>query len=292
LRNVSPVNKSYGKDGWFVKTFEEQKAFLARMNVIDDQFFQKVVEDREVCEEILRILLQKPDLHVVDYQAQRHLRNIGAHSVILDLLCQDDTGALFNVEVQKADNDDHQKRMRFNISNIDTTFVEKGIDYKDLPDVFAIFLSQFDLFQENRTTYHVHRAITETGTRVENGIHEIYINTAIDDGTAISQLMQFFLHSVGDNPLFPKLTKRVHYFKEEQKGVAAMTNVFEEYAEERAKERVKEAQREFQKESQEKERATALNFLKEGVSVETIAKALPSLSLDFIKQLKQQLPQA
>jgi hypothetical protein len=200
LRNVSPVDKSYGKDGWFVKTFEEQKAFLARMNVIDDQFFQKVVEDREVCEEILRILLQKPDLHVVDYQAQRHLRNIGAHSVILDLLCQDDTGALFNVEVQKADNDDHQKRMRFNISNIDTIFVEKGIDYKDLPDVFAIFLSQFDLFQENRTTYHVHRAITETGTRVENGIHEIYINTAIDDGTAIAVPDQ---KSVGHNAIFP-----------------------------------------------------------------------------------------
>jgi hypothetical protein len=271
-----------------VKTFEEQKAFLARMNVIDDQFFQKVVEDREVCEEILRILLQKPDLHVVDYQAQRHLRNIGAHSVILDLLCQDDTGALFNVEVQKADNDDHQKRMRFNISNIDTTFVEKGIDYKDLPDVFAIFLSQFDLFQENRTTYHVHRAITETGTRVENGIHEIYINTAIDDGTAIAALMQFFLHSVGDNPLFPKLTKRVHYFKEEQKGVAAMTNVFEEYAEERAKERVKEAQKEFH----EREKITALKLLKKGMSIETIAEVLPSLSLDFIKQLKQQLPQA
>jgi hypothetical protein len=77
--------------------------------------------------------------------------------------------------------------------------------------------------------------------------------------------------------LFPKLTKRVHYFKEEQKGVAAMTNVFEEYAEERVKETAKE---------------TALKLLRKGISIETIAEVLPSLSLDFIKQLKQQLPQA
>jgi lysyl-tRNA synthetase class I len=108
--------------------------------------------------------------------------------------------------------------------------------------------------------------------------------------------MQFFLHSVGDNPLFPKLTKRVHYFKEEQKGVAAMTNVFEEYAKEYAEgyaeERVKEAKKEAQREFHEREKTTALKLLKKGMSIETIAEVLPSLSLDFIKQLKQQLPQA
>ena len=34
-----------------MKTFEEQKALVRRMNVIDDQFFQKIAEDKEVCEE-------------------------------------------------------------------------------------------------------------------------------------------------------------------------------------------------------------------------------------------------
>jgi predicted transposase/invertase (TIGR01784 family) len=281
-----------------MKTFAEQKALVARMNVIDDQFFQKVVEDREVCEEILRILLQKPHLKVVDNQPQRYLRNIGAHSVILDLLCEDETGTLFNVEVQKSDKkDNYQKRMRFNISNIDTSFVEKGISYEKIPDVYAIFISQFDVFAENCTSYHIDRAIRETGTIVENGIHEIYINTAIDDGTLISKLMQFFQHSVGNNPLFPKLSHRIEYFKEVQEGVLNMSNVFEEYAEEYAAEKVKQVRAEMEVEAKatakaEVETSTAMKLLKKGIPVETILEALPSLSMDFIKQLKQQLPQS
>ena len=82
-----------------------------------------------------------------------------------------------------------------------------------------------------------------------------------------------------------------------------MGNVFDEYAELK----VKEAEKEFQKKIkatkkaarktteqalQEKEKATAVNLLKKGIAIETIAEVLPSLSLEFIKQLKQQLPQA
>lgn len=257
---------------------EEQYALVARMNVMDDPLFQKIAEDPEVCEEILRILLHKPQLKIVANQTQRYLRNLNAHSVILDLLCQDDTGSLYNVEVQKSDNDDHQKRVRFHISNMDTSFVEKGGKYEDLPDVYTVFISSFDLFHENCTAYHIQRAIQETGTPVHNGIHEIYVNTAVDDGTDTARLMQYFANtgSNGD-PLFPKLTARVRFFKQEQKGVFEMLSVFDEYAEQKV---------------QEAEKTTANNLLKEGLSIDFIAKVLPSLSVDVIKQLKQQLPQA
>ena len=81
-----------------MKTYEEQKSFVAKLNVIDDVFFHKMAEDKEVCEEILRILLSKPNLKVIESQVQRYLRNIGAHSVILDVLCQDENGDYINVD--------------------------------------------------------------------------------------------------------------------------------------------------------------------------------------------------
>ncbi len=114
---------------------------------------------------------------------------------------------------------------------------------------------------------------------VENGVHEIYANTAVNDGTDIAQLLQYFKKTTDANAQakFPKLVERVKFFKEEQEGLKIMGNVFDEYAAQKVK---------------ESETKTAINFLKEGVSAEIIAKALPSLSLDFIKQLKQQLPQA
>ena len=37
--------------GSFMQTYEEQKAFVSKLNVIDDVFFQKMAEDGEVAEE-------------------------------------------------------------------------------------------------------------------------------------------------------------------------------------------------------------------------------------------------
>ena len=176
----------YNKGEKNMKTLVEQMALIQSLNVIDDIFFHKIAEDPEVCEEILRIILEKPKLKVIQCQVQRFLRNNGAHSVILDALCEVDDGAVANIEVQKADDDNHQKRVRFNQSNIDTVFTEKGIKYEELPDVYMIFISRFDIFGYGRTVYHIDRVIRETGIEVENGVHEIYANTAVNDRTQIA----------------------------------------------------------------------------------------------------------
>ena len=177
-----------------MKTYEEQQTLVSQLNVMDDLFFQKMVEDMDVCEEMLRILLTMPALKMAQTQPQRFIRNVDAHSVVLDLLCEDENGNIITVEVQKTDNDDHQKRMRYNLANIDTTFVEKGIKYADLPDIYAIFISPFDLFRANCTAYHVNRCLLETGDIVNNGIHELYVNAAVNDGSDIVDLMQYFMN--------------------------------------------------------------------------------------------------
>lgn len=69
-----------------MKTLEEQMALVQSLNVIDDMFFHKIAEDKEVCEETLRIILEMPKLRVIQSQVQRFLRNNGAHSVVLDAL--------------------------------------------------------------------------------------------------------------------------------------------------------------------------------------------------------------
>lgn len=259
-----------------MQTYEEQKAFVAKLNVIDDVFFQKMAENQEVAEEILRIILEKPKLKVIDSKVQRFLRNTGAHSVVLDLICEVEDHSIISCEVQKADDDDHQRRVRFNRSNIDTIFVEKGLDYKDLPDVYVIFISKFDVFHENRTIYHIDRVIQETGTVVENGTHEIYVNTAVDDKSDIAELMQYFKKSVGEHPKFPKTCNRVNYFKQTQEGASLMCKVVEDYAAEKLR------QAEIQ---------TAENFLKNGVSVDIVAKSIPTLTREFIVELSKKILQ-
>ena len=215
------------------------------MNLMDDQFFQKVVQDIESCEEILRIILQMPDLKVLSNQIERTIPVLTAHAVKLDLICEDCNGNIFNVEVQKANDTNHQKRVRYNMACVDTLSAEKGINYKDLPDVYVIYISAFDLFQQGKTIYHVQRSICETGTVIENGTHEIYVNTTVDDGSDIAQLMQYFKNSTGIHPLFEKLSSQVYYYKESPKGAKNMKSVFDEYAEEVAAEKVAERDKEM-----------------------------------------------
>ena len=264
-----------------LKTFEEQKLRTQRMNLIDDPFFQKIAENTEACEELLRVLLDKPGLTIVENQTQRHLRNLHARSVILDVLCKDADGSLYNIEVQKDDKKNHtnmdktyQKRVRFNLANLDTVFAEKGISFDQLPDIYSVFISELDPFQKGHTTYHIHRAITETKDIVENGLHEIYVNAAASDGSANAELMQYFMNSNGYHPKFKEISKQVMYFKESHKGVSEMANVFDEYAEEKI---------------MEKDKITITKLLKNGVSVELLANSFTSLSKECIQELKDRL---
>ena len=218
-----------------MKTMAEQQALISRLNLMDDLFFHKVAEDPGACEEMLRIILKQPGLQVKACQPQRYLRNLDAHSVILDVVCTDETGRIFNIEVQKKDNDDHQRRVRFNISNIDTSFMEKGISYQDFPDVCVVFISQFDIFEMEQTLYHVCRTLKGTDKYVENGTHEVYVNAAVNDGSVIAELMQYFINTTGYHENFKAVCDRVQYLKQSNEEVTSMSSVIEEYAEKYAK---------------------------------------------------------
>lgn len=207
---------------------------------IDDIFFFKLAEDKEFCEELLQIILEDKNIKVLKHKPQSVLRNIKGRSVILDLECTGEDGALFGVEIQKSDNDDHQKRVRYNMANIDTSESEKGIKFKELKNIYMIYISRFDIFGKGKTIYHIDRIIRETGEIADNGTYEIYVNTKINDGTDIAEYMQILEQkTIPDNPKFPKLCKAIQGIKT-GKGDRNMCNAVQEYAEEYAKEYAKE----------------------------------------------------
>lgn len=207
------------------KTMAERKAYVAQLNVVDDVFFNKIVEDPEVCEEILRVILNMPTLRVIKLEVQRFIRNVGTKSVILDVLCQDDTGKLMNMEMQKANDDDHIKRVRYYAANLDTLAAEKGKEYHELPDLYMVYITRKDFLQGKKVIYHVERRLAETGKVVYNGVNEIYVNTAIYDGTNLAELMRLFTNSSYYDPKFPKTSARIRYFKEENEGVNIMCDL-------------------------------------------------------------------
>ena len=82
-------------------------------------------------------------------------------------------GAKVDIEVQKDDNDDHQKRVLFNAAAVILNETPKGIKkFRDVPDVVVIFISKFDMFKKGKMFYKVDRILSGLGDVVYNGMSE------------------------------------------------------------------------------------------------------------------------
>ncbi|MCR4745829.1 MAG: hypothetical protein K5894_11475, partial [Lachnospiraceae bacterium] len=53
-------------------------------------------------------------------------------------------GVLVNIEVQRADNDDHLRRVRFNASSITVKDSNTGEKFENVKDVYVVYISEND----------------------------------------------------------------------------------------------------------------------------------------------------
>ncbi len=178
-----------------------------RLNPIDDLMFRKMAEDKEFCQEILRVILDDDNLIVLESIPQWIGTNLQGRSVILDAKCIKGDGTQVDIEIQKADDDDHQRRVRYNGAILTTNITNPGIKFENVPDVCVVFISKFDIFGGNLPLYHVDRVVMETGKIVDNGFEEIYVNTQINDGSKVSELMEVFVYDDVYNDKFPKTSE-------------------------------------------------------------------------------------
>lgn len=231
----------YVKDNYNMSTTGKNSVFekVKKLRPIDDVFFEKLIEDRWVCEEILRVILEDGNLQVLSVAPQCNQRNLYGRSVRLDALCKLGNGSICNIEVQTSDNDDHVKRVRYNEACITANNTEVGTKFINVPDVTMVYISAFDIFEKGKTIYHCKTVVEETKEVIDNGVVEIYVNTAIDDGSTIAELMQCFLQEQVNNEKFPQLSRRVWYYKNDEGGKNTMCKIVDDYAQEVALENIK-----------------------------------------------------
>ena len=203
--------------------------FVQKLRPIDNAFFPVLGQDPGVMEEILRVILNDDTLTVEKVIAEYTLPNLSGRGVRLDSFCETGDGHRINVEVQKADDDDHIRRCRYNAAGMTWKEAEKGTRFKDLPDVCVVYITEHDFLHGGRTVYHVDKILRENGSIIDDGSSVIYVNTAVNDGSAISDLMRCFLQKTVNDPRFPRLSERVHQYKNTEKGAAEMCEELERY---------------------------------------------------------------
>lgn len=203
-----------------------------KLNPIDDLMFRTMAEDKNFCEEILRVFLSDPRLSVLESTSQYAGTNLQGRSVILDAKCILGDGRETDIEVQKANDTDHQRRVRYNGASLTTNLTDPGAKFQNIPDVCVVFISRFDLFSGNRSLYHVDRVIRETGKVVDNGFEEVYVNAKVKDGSEVAELMEVFVDDAAYNSKFPVTSVSKRRYKETEEGQQVMCEIMEKIAQE------------------------------------------------------------
>lgn len=256
-----------------MKEKQKIKKVIEQLNIIDDTVFEKMAEDIGFCEETISTILEQK-VKILKVISQNSIKNLQGRSVVLDALCEFENGERCNVEVQKANDDDHQRRVRYNASCITANITDPGTKFEKVPTVYGIFISKFDIFGEKKTVYHVDRTVRGSGTVLDNGFYEIYVNTKIDDGSDIADLMKIFKEqNTYDFKRFPKVSKRKKQFLKSEEVHGNMVDVVREYAKEYAKEEVLE---------------NAKNLFQNGASFELVYKSLKSLTEDELRKVYEE----
>lgn len=263
--------------------FARCSEIIQRLNGMDDTFFQKLAESKEVYEEIIRIIIGDENICIAWVQTQKYLRNCGKRSVILDAIGMSTSDCYYCIEMEKSDKHNHQKRVRYNASNVDTMVTEQGISFEELPEVYSIYLSKKDFIKKKRTCYRIHRIVENDMDILHNGQHEIYVNSQINDGSICAELMQYLKNTdpTEIHPAFPKTVARVRYLKLQQGGLKEMCELVEKYAREVAAEAAAA-------EAERTDRKTVVKMFKNGASLEFVSACIERFSLDELNKIRME----
>lgn len=263
---------------------QEDLARLRQLRLIDDDFFSKCFDNDTACVQlVLQIVLDKPDLNVVDVRTQVFVENLLNRSVRLDVLATDSEGRKFNIEIQRSDKGAGRKRARYNSSMMDVNLLEKGNDFEALPETYVIFITENDVIGLGEAIYEIERCFVKSGKRFGDGSHILYVNGSYRDDSPVGKLMHDFSCTDPSDMCYNVLADRVRFFKESKEGIAVMCKVLDDMRRQSYQEGMAEGKNKNRKE-------TALNLLKLGtISLDDISFAT-GLSLDEVKKLNKDKP--
>ena len=222
---MNEEEKQRRKEEFYRKSLERIKRF----RLLDDTFFTVCFEGDGACTElVLRILLGRDDLKVLENKTQFSVKNLYGHSVVLDVLATDSTGQTYNIEVQRADKGASPRRARYNSSLLDGQILVEGDAYDGLPETYVIFITENDVLGKGLPLYRIERMIVGIDNEFGDGSHILYVDASHTDESAVGRLMHDFRCAEPEQMHYAVLAERVRYFKEDRKGVSFMCKIMEE----------------------------------------------------------------
>ena len=210
----------------------EKKKIIASLTLMDDLFMQVVLEEQACTEYILQTILGKSSLKLKEQRLQKRLPNLHGRALVLDCLCTDEKGLLYNIEVQNSSAGAIPKRARYHAALMDTHTLKKGEKFSKLPESYVIFITDKDVLGEGEQLYQIERVIRKSGNLFKDGSHILYFNTARQDDNVLGKLAKDFKEANPKEIQSEVLSHRVASLKEgklDREGEKKMNVLLEKY---------------------------------------------------------------
>ena len=202
--------------------FERYREILKDLTLMSDSFMRAVLKNPKCTEEVLRIILNKDQLQVVDQRLQADYKNLQGRSAILDCVAMDSDHNLYNVEIQQKREGASPKRARYHSGLLDMNFLEPGEVYQKLPTSYVIFITETDALGYHLPIYHISRKIRENGKDFPDSAHIIYVDSKNQEDTELGRLMHDFHCKSPEEMYHSVLQKQVFQLKRTREGVNFM----------------------------------------------------------------------
>ena len=219
---------------------------VQNLRLIDDELMTLVFSgDIKATELLIRILLNRNDLTVTKSMTQVEKHNLFGRSVKLDVVAEDIFKTEYNIEIQRADQGADPRRIRYHQAMLDSHTLTKKQKFKDLPNLYIIFILEHDMFERGEAVYLVNKILNikdEDGNNLpfDDGCNIMYINGDYRGDNSLGKLMHDFSTPNADEMYFDELASKVRFHKQDEQGVQMASKIVEEYGDIREAEGLKQ----------------------------------------------------
>ncbi len=176
------------------------------VNLSDFALFLAVMKHKEAQECVLSIILDEPNLRLIQVRVEDVILNKnGKRGIRLDAWVLAEDSRQFATEMQNdASEDDLRKRSRYYQGLLDTPALKAGkhTKYRHLPSTIVIFITQTDLFGMDRAMYtFTERCHQIPGMELGDETMKIFLNmSSKNERDELVSLLQYMKNSTLSNP--------------------------------------------------------------------------------------------
>lgn len=175
-----------------------QRKSLKDLTIKDNFMFGAVMLDEENCKGALERVLGMKISHVEVDKEKSIVYHPEYKGVRLDIYAKDEENTRYNVEMQVLSSASLDKRARYYHSQIDMDVLLGGSEYASIPDVYVIFICDFDPFGKKKYRYtRVMHCEEVPELSMEDGSHTIFLNTKGENEDEVPKELVRFLKYVG-----------------------------------------------------------------------------------------------